>query len=483
MNKNELEALIEKVDEKIKNYSQQFSIAKEKLKNSNGISISLLNERTLAYFTTNILNQIFGQSCIICINEMKVTMPKLSSQVKDSLRKEVSIVKEKRYWEKDVFVDSYFAVKDLYYEDLNNLFVEYKLSNKFEFVQLAQDYLKYKIYTHNSNKDNNIFAYIIFKKEDFYPTILNNTNKFVLLDKCIQKNNIQKDAKIFIRLNDDKLEFDENKIYPSYLLLDNINKISQTIESWTDLGRVQDLVNDTIFLKNIGIFKNNVAIANILVNNSKKIQDLFKQALNEQEFKNYIDDLKINSNYETPEEYDNEKIQAFLDSNKNYFKHFESHYGNENKLQAVGNGLNVSYKSSLNIIIILKIFARLNNLEFKPNLPTKKDRSGKEISYEEISNKFVEQLIDIYRTNEKEDFDKLAVCILFYLTNLYNLITTENDNGNTELSNSFKEYKKIMNIQDNLNELLNLLKIDQSMNVLNDSFKEDSLAIINSLIQ
>ena len=79
--------------------------------------------------------------------------------------------------------------------------------------------------------------------------------------------------------------------------------------------------------------------------------------------------------------------------------------------------------------------------------------------------------------------DKLSVCILFYLTNLYNLITTENDNGNTELSNSFKEYKKIMNIQDNLNELLNLLKIDQSMNVLNDSFKEDSLAIINSLIQ
>ena len=75
MNKNELEALIEKVDENIKNFSQQFSIAKEELKNSNSISISLLNERTLAYFTTNILNQIFGQSCIICINEMKVTMP------------------------------------------------------------------------------------------------------------------------------------------------------------------------------------------------------------------------------------------------------------------------------------------------------------------------------------------------------------------------------------------------------------------------
>ena len=62
------------------------------------------------------------------------------------------------------------------------------------------------------------------------------------------------------------------------------------------------------------------------------------------------------------------------------------------------------------------------------------------------------------------------------------MITIVNDNGNTELSNSFKEYKKIMNIQDNLNELLNLLKIDQSMNVLNDSFKEESLAIINSLI-
>ena len=167
MNKNELEALIEKVDENIKNFSQQFSIAKEELKNSNSISISLLNERTLAYFTTYILNQIFGQSCIICINEMKVTMPNLSPQIKESLRKEVSIVKEKRDWNKDVFVDSYFAVKDLYYEDLNNLFVEYKLSNKFEFVQLAQDYLKYKIYTHNSNKNNNIFAYIIFKIEYF----------------------------------------------------------------------------------------------------------------------------------------------------------------------------------------------------------------------------------------------------------------------------------------------------------------------------
>ena len=56
-------------------------------------------------------------------------------------------------------------------QQIRYLFIEYKVSKLFKYLALAEDYLKYKIYT-LYNEDKTAFAFITFDNKDIYPTVL-----------------------------------------------------------------------------------------------------------------------------------------------------------------------------------------------------------------------------------------------------------------------------------------------------------------------
>lgn len=71
------------------------------------------------------------------------------------------------------------------------------MQNDFEFIDLATDFLKYKLYT-DKNNENTIFIYVIFDKNENYPTILNGDTEQFLYIKDIIRETQFKEKKVFI---------------------------------------------------------------------------------------------------------------------------------------------------------------------------------------------------------------------------------------------------------------------------------------------
>lgn len=504
MNTKELNNIITSIDNDIMLYSRDFQQLHSQLYNDLNIDIKLSNERTTASFTTDMLSKWLYKSKYkihIIVNELSIKTDLINQTEIDDLNEEVNNESEITSWKKRMYVDSYLLVENLYYSGDNHLFVEYKMSNKFDFTKLAQDYLKFKFYT-KYNSENSIFVYVLFDKNDTYPTILSNkTDKFCLIPKVIDRSLIVKNQplfdgldRIYIHVNNNetyddiqKNKDEDSKIYEIYGLLDKINELSDNdVENEDLIVEIVNLEND-IFYKNMNVFNNNVLIAKRIVRNYNNVKKLFEDAKRRNLFNDVVSIFYTDGQEIVDQEFSfslESQVQLINDA-KEYFYNFQRKYFKNEKIDALKRGLSSNYKSALVILVILKIFAILNDLEL--NLTLEKvfidNQRNEIIYYSQIVEELANNILQHYNECEYiSNISKLAFEIMYIITNLFPKIFSIKDDKIIDYNDSYKNIKKAKKIQEAINNLSKILNIREQILFTNPNFRQSTLKIFESII-
>ena len=429
------------------------------------------NERSVAYYSSNFFEKqlINYVNDFSLINEAAFTMKKnISPKAKKKLTSEVDNLAKKEFknqLEPDAVV--YFNYDNTDYR----YFVEYKVHhNYFKYIELANDYLKYKIYT-SSHPDTSAFVYIVFNKNNKkMPTILNGTNsepQIQFLNKKITKSEIDKNANVFIydpkikSLNCDKPKNLEDHIgYNEIKILDKIvNGMKKLTKEYSsiDYSTIPNYSEDP-FVKNINCLGTNVSTANILQKYYKYISGLYL-LLNENE-NSLI--AKLN---ELEPKLCIDSTDKLLEWMQGYFRNFTNSTFKKEKESYNKVVINGSTRKSLILLVIIDKFCKENKIDFFHLSFRNKDEQR---DYEKI--KKTDFYLRFYRdSNSKEKFDILAKTIILYIFNLYNIIfDVENTNTTAEYleyRDEFKHFLAKKNILDNISTIKALFGLNRKQKV------------------
>lgn len=199
---SEIKYLIDCIDKYINNYSKRFLLNNSRFDLLTDNISFLANERTISSFATFAIAKALGKigfEVALVSSEFSIEMRrKLSMLEFESIRNVTSLKTRKKQWNK-CYVDGYIQAKNvLKADEYTQIFIEYKMENKFAFLSLASDYLKYKTYTFKSDY-NTAFVYVILKKEESYPSIMNHSvPEYELIDSDISTGSISGDKRVYI---------------------------------------------------------------------------------------------------------------------------------------------------------------------------------------------------------------------------------------------------------------------------------------------
>ena len=201
MNSTDFERFIISIDSQLKNYSLLFDASKTDFKKVFDNTPYITFERTLSSYSNFLIYKEFkkyGISFKLLVNEFAVN---LENGIKISTVYKGKTIKDFKDWTKYCVVDGYFEPVGLATskQNITKIFVEYKLQHKFEFVDLAKDFIKYKIITHN-NELNTAFSYVVFDKNELYPTILSSSPHYVLMNSDIAKPTFKTNKRVYLYL-------------------------------------------------------------------------------------------------------------------------------------------------------------------------------------------------------------------------------------------------------------------------------------------
>ena len=228
---NYINNLVENLDDFLKDTASIFMNEVDEYNAHSGNYSYFASERMLSDLSNNYLASLFFENQKInlklAVSEFPINIidPKSKLSIVSS---EVGGNKSGASWNK-CFVDGYFKIENN--GENYHLFLEYKMQNVFNYVDLATDYLKYKLYTYKCGLKT-IFGYIIFKKENNYPSIIENSNKkFCYLKKNISSQDIY-DTRVYI--------YDENNVVSD----DNIVKLPELVKSMDKFSKYgSDLID------------------------------------------------------------------------------------------------------------------------------------------------------------------------------------------------------------------------------------------------
>ena len=495
MNKSNLLDLISCLDNCVEKYAIDFNNIVKPIERTFNIQTHNTQEFTNAYIATKFLETYFLRSYrnSFCVRELPISYNIRSSSLTTTLS-EAPFPSgkrgKKRLKSKGKFsVDAYFNTNIIVESDfpdidgiiIEHLFVEYKVSDLFKYLSLAEDFIKYKIYTFN-NEQYTAFSFINFSKRPLYPTILKaGKPDFVLLPRKINQFLFSANDRVFIYIPKRRpsLSFDymgkeidnPNDFRLMEKIAESLHKINNITESMSEddvLKNVQNKLRDSIYCNNIGIFKNHVSTANVLLENYQRfIKPLFltlkeKQIINETSL-SFETIMKIKSD----------------------FRSFEAYYFSSNKINALNEGLSVGYKSSFDIIVLFKVLADVMQISLSPVLKcysTEGKEGSKEIDYNSILNSSVEKILNDPTFN-KEGIVELAINILLFLVNLYEEVFIFDDSGNFEESNEYKLLKASNRIQKILDDLRKTIDCPNRVNIFGKNILQETMNLCQFLIE
>lgn len=477
-----IEKIIELIDEKIKEKSNEFNKKSIYLMNDLSLKTKITNERSLASIASYNLYEYFKKenNYSTYLEELQIELPKLNIKENSEIDNEVAINKNKP--SNYVYIDSYFQICDINNKKMH-LFIEYKLSNQFEYSKLAYDYLKYKLYT-KKNDTNSIFIYVIFDKKENYPTIKSKPPHYIYLDKYIKKENfLNNENRVFIYINKNisnnpnsmLLEKKEIEIYNE---LNKINIYFDNDSVITKIDSISELKNNIFYLHK-DVFKPKVIIAYIIQINYFNILNFYATANSKGIFDVVINKLSLplTVKNDATTTVENNIIQNLIDDAKNYFKNFEKRYKDEKKKEAIEDGLSANFCSSKSILEIIYIVSRIYEIEFNFARCNKNNR------YEDIVKNLGEKKYVRFYKEKPEGITRLAFEIIYIILNLYNEIFyidedlkclnyKENFLLLKQYNNIIESYKKINEILYEKKENINFLKFkEENINLFLEIFK------------
>ena len=433
MNINEV---INKIDLEIKQYTEKFIMEKVDIEASTSNQTSILFERTLSsvvnYFLFNYLKQLCGDNLKLCVNEFKI---KNKNDINGEKRKkhivDVDLKKNpKNHWNYCV-VDGYFKIDNFIDNTTRHIFVEYKMQDDFEFIDLATDFLKYKLYT-DKNNENTIFVYIIFDKKENYPTILSGGSEHFILLKDIIRETQFKEKKVFIYKPDIKQQLNEEqtkKIEQTLKVLDDLTIVKEqyigVMSKTTGLSKTR---HEELILSYLPKYNSLVVKSNMIKQNYKFIKNLWDEANKMSLFK---DIYKI-FNLDNKEQM---SIEMILKEGSHYNYYFEEVINLEDKIEAEENGIRGRYYSSLNLIALLDYLSDFFNIkcgkpEYGYKMFGRSNSKKQKHDYQKTADNQKKKIDQKYKTDpdKEKKFLKLLYSLTYYIVEVYPILFEINDN-------------------------------------------------------
>lgn len=281
----------------------------------------------------------------------------------------------------------------------------------------------------------------------------------------------------------DNIDNEINKI-KIFELLSKINKYdSDDDENNETMSKVM-LLEKNIFIKNIGVFKNNVITGNMIKTNYKSIKQIFDKANEMQIFNFILSKYEVDDTSDVLLQLNNASVESIILDAKKYFRNFENKYMSEDKKDALKKGLTSNYKSSLTILVIINLFAEINGLTFNYNLSSIAINNNKNdsMNYNEILEELTIRKIGYYTTEEdKKNITRLAFEIMFIILNLYSKIYEIDRDAIMGYNEIYNNVRKMKSIDKAINELLAILNLNVELKY-NSNFKENSLKLLEEII-
>lgn len=452
MNLNDVDIFLKETDDYLKEYSKLFDIGSRSLALKINNEPYLRYERTLSsvanYFVIKQLKSL-GYDVRLAVNEFAI---KFTNDINyKPLIEEVGGTKKQ--WDNYCVVDGYFEIDNLISDKKQHIFVEYKLQNKFVFMDLATDYLKYKAYTLHDDSDT-IFVYVVFDKENTYPTILGKKSPYYcLLDKEIDESSFNFEKRVFIHLpTKSEKNYNGKQIGETIELFNEIKCDSLELQNINESAYNDD---EKLLIDKLPTYDSRVIKSVKIRKNYAYIQALW-QAANE---KNLFD--KLNEIYDVP----GGKVTTndILNCGSEYRKYLANYIGLDAKAEAFNKGVRGSNYTSLFLISIFEYFKREYKINSMPpvidvkRIGTSKRRS-KEVNEQDAVNYYLDVLkkhFDPLSTVEKDKrLKRIVHSTLYYVTELYKIIyETDPNTGQLIEKPKYRMVDLLHNMQANINRV------------------------------
>lgn len=480
-----LNKYILELDSMIEKYSERFALNKGIFEVSTLNKSFLTNERTMSSFANLwilIMLHNDGYKTNLTINEFPIEFKNKISMIEfESLRHSSGLKIRKAQWTK-CYVDGYIQVNGIFGNDVTTqLFIEYKMENKFALLNLANDYLKYKTYTAN-NDSNTAFIYVVFKKEENYPSIISGPEPyFEIINYDISSNPVKGNKRVFIYLPKEQ----PNKVIDGSLdealaRIDLVSRLSEELLEIIGSNRLKVNKEQMAFVDKMNCFNSKVLKSWTLRNYYSFMKKVWDASNNKKMF------VDLESIFDT----DISKItdDYIIYEGAKYKDNLAQIYTAEAKSDALLHGISPSSNVSLFIVSICDYFNERFKLGIEPqDYFVKHIRSGKNVRIHEWS-----KTVDFFKTKLKENYEgyldgekkikKLFYSLMFYITNLFPIIYKIDDGGTINgFSESFSDYKAIEFLQSEINKMIKFFKYKKKIDVeelLYDEKSESANALI-----
>ena len=478
ISKKEIENLIGDLDSKIKDYSENFALKKIVFDNLTDNCAFFTYERTVAAFSTFSLASLLndkGYVTNLIVNEFPIELKnKINMFEFDLLRSATSLKTRKTQWDK-CYVDGYLQVDSIVTKDkTTQLFIEYKMENKLVLLNLACDYLKYKTYTYKSNNDT-AFIYIVFKKEEDYPSIINPSYPlFELIGENLASNPIKSNTRVYIFLPNKSSQDNHNKlvedIYPRFNL---VSDLADEINTELSKQKLTITSEQMVFINNMSSFNSKVIRSMTL----RKHYPFMKEVWEAAHSANLFQDLDVIF------EVDKDKItpEYIINEGSTFKRNLSQIYTAEAKQSAMEHGARPSTNVSLFIVSVCDYFNEAFNLGVEtPDYAFQKIKSGREVRIHEWKTTveyFKKKLHEFYGGNngyQSKKIVKLYYSLMFYIMNLYPIIFDISDNSISGYSKSFSEYRLIEYLQNEIDKLTKATSFKEKIDLDGVLFDENS---------
>lgn len=422
--------IIRNIDLEIKQYSEKFIMEKNDVEKNTSNEASLLFERTLSslvnYFLFNYFKQICGENLKICVNEFKI---KLQNDINGEKRKkhriDVDLKKDpKQHWNYCV-VDGYFKIDKFINDKTKHIFVEYKMQDDFEFIDLATDFLKYKLYTDKNNEDT-IFIYVIFDKKENYPSILNGDTEQYLYIKDIIRETQFKEKKVFIYQPDSSKQLDAEqtkKVEETLKVLDDLTLVKdQYITVLAKTTKLSKTNHEELILSYLPKYNSLVIKSSIIKRNYKFIKHLWDEANKMNLFKDIHQVFNLDNK-------DQLTIDLILKEGSHYNYYFEETINLVDKIEAEENGIRGGYYSSLNLIALLDYLSDFFNIkcdkpEYGYKIFGRSNSKKQKHDYQKTADNQKKKIDKKYKNDpdKNKKFLKLLYSLTYYIIEVYPIL-------------------------------------------------------------
>ena len=495
--KKDIDPAILYIDNEIKQYAIVFAKEKQVIDNLTQNTSYIENERTVAFYTNHkISNYLIAQGYQVPLFASEFSI-KINNGLNNSLFRtlisEVARSKQNVPW-KRCYVDGYFKIVDFVSGNpISHLFLEYKMDNSFVYLDLTNDYLKYKAITY-VNETGTIFVYVIFKRQASYPSILSSTAPhYEFIGKNISSTSVSGTKRVYIYLPGNQLVSTVSKksvseIETAIKVMSDVTSISNKIdllkeESFSKIGN-----DKLIFVTSMKTFNSKVAKSKTLKRHYRFIKALWDRCLEI----GFFNDLKsIFSDCDGPI-----TPEMIIREGSFYKYNLGSNFTIEAKKNAIQNGLRTGTNVSLFIVAILDFFNKRFGLGIEsPDygfVPIGRGKSKENIPLDDTVEMFNNRLTNNFIANDEGDrrLKKLAYSLMFFIIHLFEIIyDIDEDNNIYGYNKDFEYYQVLDKLQESLNYAMkklgyknNNIDVEEIMEKKQSQSHENLLGFVNWIV-